>query len=261
MRKAGCFYIALVVMCFCSNGAGSLINTDQVLGRITDSAGNSLPGVLVYLQSMDGKPHVTGTDEQGVYRFETLASGRYQLRTEMFGFQPYEKKDIEVNSQNPEPLRIDIVLSMVRLTPKAPENVTPNPKAVQAKATPASDQVAPEASAANKIPTQTADSKRAAPMPQNRNQTMARGTGSPAAQRRGTQQPFQNVAMLNTPEAENGAVQMMSAANSSEALGMQGNADSNNMPSEAFLINGSINFGVQGGPQGPGGDFMNDPRF
>ena len=52
----------------------------------------------------------------------------------------------------------------------------------------------------------------------------------------------------------------MNAANPSEPMGAPDNPASN-IPSEAFLINGSINFGVQGAPQGPGGDFMNDPRF
>ena len=259
MRKASCFVIALVVAALSAGGAWGYAQVDQLLGRITDGAGKPLPGVQVTLKTGDGKSYVAGTDEQGIYRFESLSAGRYQLHAELFGFQPYDKGDIEVGAQEQAPLQLDFSLPLNRREPRTPTTITP--AATPQGGTSARVPAAPAKTTTAGAPPKAAETRPPAPTAGSSNRPRGPAANrSGAGLQRGEQQPFQNVTLQNTPEAGDASALPMNAANPSEPMGAPDNPASN-IPSEAFLINGSINFGVQGAPQGPGGDFMNDPRF
>ena len=83
---------AMVVFCLvftsvliAQNGAG------QLSGRVTDASGNAVANVTVTATSVDtgqGRTAATGTD--GIYKFDQLPSGNYQVKFEAAGFNTVE---------------------------------------------------------------------------------------------------------------------------------------------------------------------------
>ena len=67
---------------------GQAAVTGTITGRIVDSSGGVLPGVVVTLKSSDALGEYTGvTDNQGVYRIQNLQPATYDARAELQGFQ------------------------------------------------------------------------------------------------------------------------------------------------------------------------------
>ncbi len=231
----------------------------QILGRITDASGIPLPGVQVIVKCADGKSFSTDSDGQGFYRLENLPPGNLHLRADLFGFLPFEKTSIPMATETAAPVRLDFRLSMI------PRAAVPSPSAIP----PTSEKGLPQAPSAG-APEDKSAAKPASAAPGSPSRPASRPgnirrAGQAAARntvpgQSGESRPFQNMTLQSSTEGSDNSTFSMSAAQSSEAPGSP-DASASNIPSEAFLINGSINFGVQGAPQGPGGDFMSDPRF
>ena len=80
-------------------------------GTITDPSGAVIAGVSVELQNSPTalrKTSVTGTD--GSYNFPDLAPGRYELRVDCSGFQPYRRAGIDIAAN--AALELDMVLEL-----------------------------------------------------------------------------------------------------------------------------------------------------
>lgn len=67
----------------------------NVVGRVTDSQGDPLPGVTVTLSGI-GAPQVFVTSTDGAYRFLGMAPGTYAISTQLEGFAPLQR-NIQVN--------------------------------------------------------------------------------------------------------------------------------------------------------------------
>jgi hypothetical protein len=89
-----CLATALAVL------LGSLLasaqgTTGSLAGFVTDESKAALPGATVTVKSMDtGQTRVLTTDEQGRYRAEDLAPGKYALTVELSGFRTAQYQDI-----------------------------------------------------------------------------------------------------------------------------------------------------------------------
>jgi len=69
--------------------ATAQVTTGTIAGRILDSDGGALPGVLVTARQMEtGLQRTTTSDAQGRYRVPAMPPGSYELRAELAGFRP-----------------------------------------------------------------------------------------------------------------------------------------------------------------------------
>jgi hypothetical protein len=82
-----------------SHAAGAQV-TGSITGGVTDTGGGALAGVLVVLsgERLIGGPQEQVTTETGMYRFDRLPPGSYNLRFELSGFQSVERTDIRVSA-------------------------------------------------------------------------------------------------------------------------------------------------------------------
>jgi hypothetical protein len=78
--------------------AQAQINTGQVIGRVTDTSGAVLPGVVVTLTSpLLLQPETTVTAETGTFQFVSLQPGQYNLRYELSGFRSVLREGVAVS--------------------------------------------------------------------------------------------------------------------------------------------------------------------
>src|SRR5437773_11958955 len=62
--------------------------TGMILGTVSDTTGAAIPGATLTLRNVDtGFTRTVSTDEAGRYRAPQLALGRYEVTTELAGFQ------------------------------------------------------------------------------------------------------------------------------------------------------------------------------
>lgn len=82
-----------------------------IKGKVTDTEGSTIPGVLVKItQQPTGKEYTTTTDIKGVFHFKNIDPGLYDLMAEIAGFVPFEKKDISISGN--KTVEINIQLKM-----------------------------------------------------------------------------------------------------------------------------------------------------
>jgi hypothetical protein len=68
----------------------------SIEGIVRDTSGAVLPGVTVEVRNAAGVVVATTTDEAGVYRFPSLASGNYTVKAELAGFGPKTLDNVDV---------------------------------------------------------------------------------------------------------------------------------------------------------------------
>lgn len=68
----------------------------SIEGIVRDTSGAVLPGVTVEVRNAAGVVVATTTDEAGVYRFPSLASGMYSVKAELAGFAPKTLDNVDV---------------------------------------------------------------------------------------------------------------------------------------------------------------------
>jgi outer membrane receptor protein involved in Fe transport len=93
--------------------------TGTISGRITDQQGAIIPGATVTaVNPATGFTRTVVSDSQGIYSVTALLVGTYDLKIELAGFQPLERKGLVVSvSQN---ITVDLQLSVAAVA----ENVT-----------------------------------------------------------------------------------------------------------------------------------------
>jgi hypothetical protein len=97
---------ALVPWSLAIAGAGG-----SIAGSVADPSGGVIPGVLVVARGIEtGIAQRTTTNAEGLYAFPALPEGRYELRVEHAGFQPYKSAGMLVTLNIA--LRADIRLAL-----------------------------------------------------------------------------------------------------------------------------------------------------
>src|SRR5215467_10104334 len=72
--------------------------TGALSGRVMDSTGAVLPGVMVTITSLDtGQTREVITGEDGTYRATLLPPGNYSVKFELTGFSTSEVPSVKVN--------------------------------------------------------------------------------------------------------------------------------------------------------------------
>src|SRR2546422_10069097 len=100
--------IALIVG-WLSVAWGVSAQTASVTGAIHDETGGALPGVSIELRGGPGTPIVAVTDNQGTYRFDGLAAGRYEVSVTLPNFAAAHR---EVTISPTGTSRVDLVLHL-----------------------------------------------------------------------------------------------------------------------------------------------------
>ena len=80
----------------------------SVSGSVCDETGGALPGATVELRRDASPPRVTVTDSVGVYRFDRVAPGRYQVAFTLINFAS-ARRDVAVAAGA---VRVDVVLHL-----------------------------------------------------------------------------------------------------------------------------------------------------
>src|SRR5262245_58278634 len=77
--------------------AQSQASTGQIGGRVVDSSGGVLQGVMVRIfNEATGIHRVVGSNEQGLYSVPLLPVGTYELSAELRGFQSLKRTSLQV---------------------------------------------------------------------------------------------------------------------------------------------------------------------
>ena len=79
-----------------------------ILGVVRDETGGALPGVSIELRGSDGTRALATTDGAGAYRFERVASGRYELAFTLLNFATVRRTVVVAASA----VQIDAVLHL-----------------------------------------------------------------------------------------------------------------------------------------------------
>ena len=89
------FVAALTAVLSLAGIAAAQGTTGSIAGFVTDESKAALPGATVTVKSLDtGQSRAIVTDEQGRYRAEDLAPGRYAVTVELSGFRTAQYQDI-----------------------------------------------------------------------------------------------------------------------------------------------------------------------
>ena len=94
------------------HGAQSRTQSQAVTGVAVDPTGAVLPNASVVLRSAGGQTRDTSTDATGVFRFDNVPPGRYDVLVTFEGFQPTSVR-VTVGSRAPSPVRITLPLAAV----------------------------------------------------------------------------------------------------------------------------------------------------
>ena len=92
------FRASLVFVCLAHAGAAAAqTSTATLQGVVTDSGGGVLPGVVVKLQApATGLQRESVTNNSGVYVFNFLPAGSYEITAELSGFKAVRQPDVQL---------------------------------------------------------------------------------------------------------------------------------------------------------------------
>ncbi len=108
--------VAVIALCACAVGTPAFAQqtTGNIQGRIVDAQKAAVPGVTVTAKNADtGFTRSEVTDAEGVYRLNALPVGTYDLRAELAGFTPYERKGLIVNVGQTIDVNVDMTVAGV----------------------------------------------------------------------------------------------------------------------------------------------------
>ena len=118
------FLVALVLFCALAATA-SAQQTGNITGRVVDAQGAAVPGVTVTASSAStGLTRTAVSDGEGIYRLNGMPVGAFDLKAEIAGFAPWERKGIVVNVAQTTDLNVDLKLAgmseAVQVTAESP---------------------------------------------------------------------------------------------------------------------------------------------
>ena len=86
---------AFVIFCLSAAPAPAQDTTGTILGTVTDSSGAVLPGVTVTVKNVDtSQVRTVVSDTAGRYRLPLLSPGRYEVTSQLSGFQTMVRSGI-----------------------------------------------------------------------------------------------------------------------------------------------------------------------
>ena len=95
--------------------AAQLASQTGLVGNVTDAGGGVLPGAAVTAVNVGTQATLSGvTNEAGVYQFNAVPLGRYEITITLQGFQTFKATNIEVGGN--QVVRQDAVLSVGALS-------------------------------------------------------------------------------------------------------------------------------------------------
>jgi len=111
-----CVFAALIVLLLGSFAVGQQTNA-KIIGTVTDSEGNPLPGVTVEATS----PKLVGkassiTDESGTYRLLNLTPGVYKVTFALEGFKSVQRENIQLNLEQTLAVKVTLTLGSIEET-------------------------------------------------------------------------------------------------------------------------------------------------
>ena len=109
MKKIIAAMIALFAFTLAGAPAAAQQTTGNIQGRITDAQKAAIPGVTVTAKNTEtGFTRSEVTDAEGIYRLNALPVGTYDLRAELAGFSPYDRKGLVVNVAQTIDVNVDL---------------------------------------------------------------------------------------------------------------------------------------------------------
>jgi len=92
-------YISIYFILFLS-GLFSVTAQHSIRGKITDKTENPIPFANVIIQEKDSKTNPKGviSDDDGVYVFENIKEGTYQIEISVLGFESKKSKEFELSA-------------------------------------------------------------------------------------------------------------------------------------------------------------------
>src|SRR5436190_5220348 len=107
---SGCVAVFLA-----ASGYTQLATTTALVGTVTDTSGQTVPGAkVVAVNQGTGDSYNTTTNDQGYYNFQFVRTGTYNLIIEKSGFQKVEKRGVIVETN--QIVRTDVALSIGALS-------------------------------------------------------------------------------------------------------------------------------------------------
>ena len=108
-------WTAALCLCLASTASAQLATQTGLIGTVTDSGGGVLPGASVTAVNVGTQTTLTGvTNEAGVYQFNAVPLGRYEITVTLQGFQTFKATNIEVGGN--QVVRQDAVLTVGELS-------------------------------------------------------------------------------------------------------------------------------------------------
>jgi outer membrane receptor protein involved in Fe transport len=109
MKRIIVAMIAVCAIALTGTPAAAQQTTGNIQGRVLDAQKAAIPGVSVTAkQAATGFTRTEVTDAEGVYRLNALPVGTYDIKAELSGFAPYERKGIVVNVGQPTEINVDL---------------------------------------------------------------------------------------------------------------------------------------------------------
>ncbi|HTV01255.1 MAG TPA: carboxypeptidase-like regulatory domain-containing protein, partial [Luteitalea sp.] len=106
---------AALCLLLATPAAAQLASQTGLVGTVTDSGGGVLPGASVTALNVGTQATLTGvTNEAGVYQFNAVPLGRYEITVTLQGFQTFKATNIEVGGN--QVVRQDAVLKVGELS-------------------------------------------------------------------------------------------------------------------------------------------------
>lgn len=111
MRIVKDFLLFLCLAAFAASSALSQSTNATITGTVTDSTGAVIPSASITVTNIDTNVKVTGSsNEVGNYHLPQLKEGRYTLKVEASGFQPFIANDLVITARDIR--RVDAVLQL-----------------------------------------------------------------------------------------------------------------------------------------------------
>ena len=96
-------------------GVAAALQGFTVSGVTVDPAGGAVPGVTVQLRQGSGSARQTVSDQQGMWKFDNVTKGTYEIRAALAGFRT-SVMTVSLTSAPPQPFRITLQIGDIAET-------------------------------------------------------------------------------------------------------------------------------------------------